>query len=49
MGEVSAKNSQVYLSQVLYEYNEENIVKENSFFQSSAKPSCIDLFLTNFH
>ena len=31
-----------------YEYNEENIVKEKSYFQGSTKSSCIGLFLSDF-
>ena len=47
VGDFSAEESEPCLSQFLYEYNANNIVKENTFLKNALNPSCIDLFITN--
>ena len=47
VGDFNAEESEPRLSQFLYEYNANNIVKENTCFTNALKPSCIDLFITN--
>ena len=44
VGDFSAEESEPCLSQLLFEYNAKNIVKENDCFKNA---SCIDLFITN--
>ena len=43
----NAEKSETSLSQFLYEYNANNIVKENTCFENVLNPGCIDLFITN--
>ena len=47
VGDFSGKESELCLSQFLYECNATNIVKENTCFKNALNPSCIDLFITN--
>ena len=43
----NAEESEPCLSQFLYEYNVENIVKKSTCFKNAFDPSCIDFFITN--
>ena len=47
VGDFTAKESEPCPLQFLYEYNAENIVKENTCFKNALNPSCIDLFIRN--
>ena len=46
-GDFNGEESELCLSQFLYEYNANNIVKENACFKNTLNPSCIDLFVKN--
>ena len=47
VGDFTAKESEPCPLQFLYEYNAENIVKENTCFKNALNPSSIDLFIRN--
>ena len=47
VGNFNTKESEPCLSQFLYEYNANSIIKESICFKNVLNPSCIDLFITN--
>ena len=46
-GDFNAEESEPSLSQLFYEYNAKNIVKESTCFKNVLNPSCFDVFITN--
>ena len=46
-GDFNAEEIEPCLSTFLYQYNANNLVKENTCFKNPHNPSCIDLFITN--
>ena len=46
-GDFNAEEKEVCLNNFLYKYNMKNIMKHPTCFKNPAKPTCIDLFLTN--
>ena len=47
IGDFNAEDSELCLSQFLFERNAKNIVKEPTCFKSLSNPSCIALVITN--
>ena len=47
IGDFNSEDYEICMKTFLYQHNLTNIVKENTCFKNSSKPSTIDLFLTN--
>ena len=47
IGDFNTEDTEPCLSDLLYEYEAKNIVKEKTCFKSILNPTCIDLFITN--
>ena len=46
-GDFNSEDTEPRLSELLYEYDLKNIVKDKTCFKNPNNPSCIDLFITN--